>query len=64
MGEPAAEQVAVTVVGHPICSCQVSIKFIPGARWFTIWIDTQHDPSYFLPIGALDRGIKEAPIRH
>lgn len=63
-GGSAAKQMAVTVIGHPICSCQMRIKCITGARGFTIRIDTQDDPSDFLPIGALGRGIKKAPIGH
>lgn len=63
-GGSAAKQVAVAVIGHPICSYQMRIKCITGARRFTIWIDTQHDSNHFFPIGAVGGGIKKAPIRH
>lgn len=63
-GGSTAKQMTITVIGHPICSCQMRIKCIAGARWFMIWIDTQDDSSYFLPIGALGRGIKKAPVRY
>lgn len=63
-GGSTAKQMTITVIGHPICSCQMRIKCIAGARWFTIWIDTQDDPSDFLPIGAFGSSIKQTPIRH
>lgn len=63
-GGPTAKQVAVSLISHPICSHQMRIECITGAHRFAIRIDTQHDSSDFLPIGALGRGIKKAPVRY
>ena len=60
----AAKQIAIAVVCHPLCTRQVTIKCIASARRFAIRVDMQHDPSNFLPLGAVGLGIKKTPIRH
>ena len=60
----AAKQIAIAVVCHPLCTRQVTIKRAAGARRFAIRIDMQHDPSNFLPLGAVGLGIEKTPIRH
>jgi hypothetical protein len=60
----AAKQIAIAVVCHPLCTRQVTIKRTASARRFAIRVDMQHDPSNFLPLGAVGLGIKKTPIRH
>jgi hypothetical protein len=60
----AAKQIAIAVVCHPLCTRQVTMKRTASARRFEIRVDMQHDPSNFLPLGAVGLGIKKTPIRH
>ena len=60
----AAKQIAIAVVCHPLCTRQVTIKYTASAGRFAIRVDMQHDPSNFLPLGAVGLGIKKTPIRH
>ena len=64
LNRSTAKQIAIAVVCHPLCTRQVTIKYTASARRFAIRVDMQHDPSNFLPLGAVGLGIKKTPIRY
>src|SRR5262249_21803859 len=57
-----SQEIPVTVLGHPLGTCQVTLPGALGTLGLLCRIDAQHDPCYFGPVRALGIRIEEAEI--
>ena len=57
MRRPAAQQMAVAALGHPVRPGQMAFAGAVG-------VAAQHEPSHLLPVGAVELGVEQAQIGH
>src|SRR5438874_7246506 len=53
---------ATTLLGHPSGAREVAFERYPRAVGLGVWVDAQHDPTDFTPVGALLISIKHAHV--
>src|SRR5206468_10900223 len=53
---------AITLLGHPSGAREVAFERYPRAVGLGVWVDAQHDPTDFTPVGALLISIKHAHV--
>jgi hypothetical protein len=61
---PAFQKMAIAMLGHPFCPCQVALPRPSRTVGFLRRIDVQYDACDLGPIRALHLGIEEAQISH
>ena len=57
-----AQQMPISILGHPAGAGQVRGPDCPGAFCVMRWIEMQNDPGNFAPISAFRIGIEKAQI--
>ena len=62
VGGAAAQQMTITVHGHPFRASEMGVEGTLRASRLTDWIDVQHDLRDFMPVGALGVGIEQPQI--
>ena len=60
---PAAKQMPIAVLGHPVGAGEMGFPGAAGAVRLAVGIKVQHDPRNLFPIGAVGFGVEQAQIR-
>jgi hypothetical protein len=62
VGSAAAQQMTITMHGHPFCASEMGVEGALRASRLTNWIDVQHNLRNFAPIGVLGISIEQPQI--
>jgi hypothetical protein len=62
MRRPTPEQVAITVLRHPLRAGQVALPGPAGSLRLACWIDVEDNTSYFTPLSRIRLRVEETEI--
>jgi hypothetical protein len=64
MPRPAAQQVAVALLGHPADASQMALPRAAGSGKLAVRVTVQHEPRDLLSVDAVRFGVEQAQIGH